>query len=303
MTRQANLNAAYHYCQQLAQSHYENFPVASFLLPAHLRQAISVIYAFARTADDIADEGDADTQQRLDELAYYEHQLSLIEQQHYQEDAPIFVALNDVIKRYHLPIVLFRDLLSAFSQDLLQKRYPDDAAIDDYCRRSANPIGRLLLHLNGKPNELDLIQSDALCTALQLINFYQDIQQDLLRRDRIYIPQQDFENLGITETALFEVDSTKVAPILREKYRKIHTLLSEGFLVGFHLHGRFGWEIRTITLAGILTLKQLSSQKNQALYSRPRLTRYQLLGQSGLALSPSLYRFYCQSYLENKLIS
>lgn len=301
MTHSPELVAAYDYCQQLANNHYENFPVASILLPAHLRQAVSVIYAFARTADDIADEGNVFPQKRLANLAEYEQQLALISQENYHGSSPLFLALSDVIKRYKLPIVLFQDLLSAFRQDVTLKRYPNEHAINDYCRRSANPIGRLLLLLNGEPSQLDLIQSDAICTALQLINFYQDIQQDLHEHNRIYIPEKDFAKFGLTASALLETDSSKLAPILREKYRYIQVLFSEGFHLGYRVRGRLGWEIRTLILSGMLTLKKLSSQYDHALYSRPRLSKHQLLAQSILALSPKIYQNYCQ-YSLNKMV-
>ena len=160
------LNSAYEYCQRLARHHYENFPVASLLLPKRLRQPISVIYAFARTADDIADEGDASDQQRLQALTDYQQQLVAIEQGLYQGQSPVFIALNDVIARYQLPIQLFYDLLSAFTQDVSQQRYQTDADILDYCRRSANPVGRLLLHLDSETSQQQLEQSDAICTPI-----------------------------------------------------------------------------------------------------------------------------------------
>ena len=298
MTPSPSLISAYDYCQQLANNHYENFPVASILLPANIRQAVSVIYAFARTADDIADEGDTHTQDRLDNLTEYAQQLELIVQPVYQGNSPIFLALNDVIRQHKLPIALFQDLLSAFRQDVTQQRYQDDDAINDYCRRSANPIGRLLLYLHGEPSQLDLTQSDAICTALQLINFYQDIQQDLHQNNRIYIPEEDFTKYGLSEEILLDTNSTQLAPILREKYQRIQVLLYEGFHLGCRLQGRLGWEIRTLILSGILTLKQLSSQDDHALYSRPRLSKHHFLAQSTFALSPKIYQYHCQSSLE-----
>ena len=297
MTNSSDLAAAYDFCLQLANKHYENFPVASFLLPAHLRKAVGVIYAFARTADDIADEGDATDTQRLDALTNYEQQLSSIEQANFQGDSAIFIALNDVIKQYALPVSLFQDLLSAFRQDVLQARYQTDSDIRDYCRRSANPIGRLLLHLHGKPSALQLKQSDAICTALQRVNFYQDIQQDLHENDRIYIPLDDFSKAGLSEKSLFVSNSTEVSPIIREKYQNTHNLFLDGYELGSQLYGRLGWEIRTVTLTGLLALRQLSLQDNSDLYSRPRLSKIQIITQSILALSPTVYRYYCQRYL------
>ena len=299
MTRPIKLAEAYDYCIKLAHSHYENFPVASFLLPRHLRKVVSVIYAFARTADDIADEGDTLDEERLQRLDEYQQQLSLIDQKNYQGDAAIFIALNDVVHRYGLPIYLLQDLLSAFRQDVIQKRYQDDEAVLDYCQRSANPIGRLLLHLNNKSTETELKQSDAVCTALQLINFYQDIQQDLHERNRVYLPLDDFASLNLTEKSLFDVNSTNFAPILRKKYQLAENLLCEGLPLGQMLRGRLGWEVRVVTLMGIVILKKLSAQSDEALYTRPHLSKHHFLLYASLALFPSIYRYFSQKYLRN----
>ena len=187
MTRSTKLISAHRYCQHLAKSHYENFPVASIILPKHIQQSVFVIYAFARTADDIADEGSATMADRMQALLEYEKQLNNIEQGADLSQPPLFIALSDVVYSQHLPIQLFHDLLSAFKQDISQGRYQSDDDILDYCRRSANPIGRLLLHLGGEKSMQQLQQSDALCTALQLINFYQDVKQDLYENNRLYL--------------------------------------------------------------------------------------------------------------------
>ena len=299
MTHPTKLAEAYDYCLKLAHSHYENFPVASFLLPRHLRKAVGALYAFARTADDIADEGDAPADERLRRLDEYQQQLLLIEQTAYQGDAAIFIALNDVIHRYNLPIYLLQDLLSAFRQDVIQKRYQDDDAVLDYCRCSANPIGRLLLHLNDKPTEAELKLSDAVCTALQLINFYQDIQQDLHERDRLYLPLDDFTALNLTEKSLFDVNSANLASIIRKKYKLAENLFREGLSLGQTLRGRLGWEVRIVTLMGIVILKKLSSQSDQALYTRPYLSKYHFSKYAILALFPSIYHYFSQKYLNS----
>lgn len=293
-----DLITAYAYCQQLTQSHYENFPVASILLPKRLRQAISVIYAFARTADDIADEGDATSEQRQDALAQYDHNLALIAARQYQGGSPIFTALNDVIQQHALPVSLFQDLLSAFRQDITQKRYQTKEDVEDYCRRSANPVGRLLLHLNAQASALHLSQSDAICTALQLVNFYQDIKQDLVESDRIYIPLSDFDRFSLPESAIFDDDSTVLTPLIRAQYQKIHALFIAGVELGSNCRGRLGWEIRTITLTGLTTLKRLSAQNNDDLYSRPRLSKATLLKLACCASLRPIYSIYCQQLLK-----
>ena len=192
--RQYNTNAyqlkeAYAYCQKLVRSHYENFPVASLLLPKRLRMPIAVIYAFARTADDFADEGDYDQHQRLQKLLDYNNKLDQIASGYIPTNDLLFLAVAHIISDNHLPISLFKDLISAFQQDVTKQRYSSYQEVLYYCQRSANPIGRLLLHLIGEATPENLVQSDAICTALQIINFLQDIGQDYNENNRIYLPQ------------------------------------------------------------------------------------------------------------------
>jgi squalene synthase HpnC len=258
---QTHLDQSYDYCQQLAQSHYENFPVASVLLPKRLRKAISVIYAFARTADDFADEGNAPEATRLQQLEDYEKILVKIGQLTYQDTHPIFTALADVILKHDLPVHLFEDLLSAFKQDVTKRRYANFDQVLDYCKRSANPVGRLLLHLNGEPS------------AQQLINFYQDIVQDYTESDRIYIPQDELSQAGLIDADLINPDSEKIAPLIRSLYHRTRDLMAQGAPLGASLTGRMGWEVRAMTLGGIYTLHQLNQQSNHDLLTRPRLSK------------------------------
>ncbi|HEY0269177.1 MAG TPA: squalene/phytoene synthase family protein, partial [Methyloradius sp.] len=154
----------------LASTHYENFPVASILLPMRLRKPIGLIYAFARQADDFADEGDLTPEQRLELLNGFKLELDKIS--HNQAtDSALFTALNAMIKQHNLPLVPFYDLLDAFSQDVVKSRYENFGEVMDYCRRSANPVGRLLLHLYGYATPRNIGLSDAICSALQIINF------------------------------------------------------------------------------------------------------------------------------------
>lgn len=161
----------------MSVDHYENFPVASILLPNWLRRPIAAIYRFARGADDIADEGDASNEERLQELAAYNSELDRIEQGQSPAD-PAFSELACVIAEWRLPLQLFRDLLDAFAQDVVKKRYTNFPELLDYCRRSANPVGRLLLHLVDRASDENLRRSDCICSTLQLINFWQDIDID-----------------------------------------------------------------------------------------------------------------------------
>lgn len=185
--------------------HYENFPVASFLLPKRLVPAVEAIYAFARSADDLADEGDASPAERLAALEAYEAALDSIGRGEAQAD-PMFERLRGVIAQYRLPLQPFRDLLSAFKQDVGTKLYGSYEQLIDYCRRSANPVGRLMLLLYGAADERNLRDSDAICTALQLINFLQDVAIDR-RKERIYLPLEDLERFGVLPQQLDSGDT------------------------------------------------------------------------------------------------
>lgn len=275
-TTKAEIDTAYAWCQQLAKSHYENFPVASALLPGRLRRPIAAIYAFARTADDVADEGDAPQSERLAKLNEYSLFLQQIKSNQYNGNNPIFVALQDAVRQFSLPMQLFEDLLIAFRQDVVKSRYANFDEVMDYCRYSANPVGRLLLYLQGQPTDQQLQQSDAICSALQLINFYQDIEQDLTEQNRLYLPEDLLTSAGLAEKDLLSADSHKLASVLRPLYQHTSQLMQSGIPLGAGIHGRLGWEIRAMTLGGIMTLSQLQQQSDKDLLSRPRLTRRQL---------------------------
>ncbi len=292
------LEQAYQFCQKLAKSHYENFPVASVLLPKRLRRPISVIYAFARTADDFADEGDLLPQQRLARLEEFSTALQAVSDNTYQDTDPIFIALADVIKQHALPTELFVDLLDAFKQDVIKQRYQSFADVLDYCRRSANPVGRLLLHLSGKPTPQQLEQSDAICSSLQLINFYQDIVQDLAESNRVYIPTDELEQFGVGEQQLLSEDTTKIAPLLHLQYQRAQHMMTQGIELGCTLRGRIGWEIRAMTLGGIITLNKLIKQKDHVLLSRPRLTKLTLLQTIVFSLSKKQYLRHAKQLLD-----
>lgn len=290
MKAEVELDRAYDYCQNLAKSHYENFPVASILLPKHLQQPISVIYAFARTADDFADEGDVSQATRLSQLNEYSQALFQISKNDYQGNNPIFIALADVIQKHYLPIALFEKLLSAFKQDVVKHRYANFDEVLDYCTRSADPVGRLLLHLNDNPTQEQLEQSDAVCTALQLINFYQDIVQDYTEQDRIYIPQDELAQSGLIESDLVNPATDKIAPLLRSLYKRTQHLMIKGAPLGASLQGRMGWEVRAMTLGGITTLHQLSMQSDQNLLTRPRLKKSTFIHIMFRSISASSYQ-------------
>ena len=269
------LENAYTECLRMAQSHYENFPVASRLLPKHLRRPISVIYAFARRADDFADEGDLSKEERLSALDDFSNKLGLIEQKQTVDDTT-FIALADVIKQHQLPISLFHDLLTAFKMDVTKARYANFGEVMEYCRYSANPVGRLLLHLNKETSAQSLGQSDAICSALQLTNFLQDISQDLEESDRIYIPQDEMEQFGVTEDDIRnKTTNTASRKLIEHQIRRTAKLMQSGAPLGKVLRGRMGLELRMTIMGGSRILYKLNQQYDDV-FSRPRLNKWDI---------------------------
>ena len=260
-------------------THYENFPVASWLCPAHLRQPVAAIYAFARTADDIADEGTATAAQRLAELQSYRAQLHAIAQG--QAPQPrwmaIFGPLQLNIQQHQLPVALLDDLLSAFIQDIEKTRdaatYADRAELLDYCRRSANPVGRLLLHLYGVHSEQALQQSDAICTALQLINFWQDLSEDI-PRGRHYLTDADCAQHGVSrhELALLEV-TPGIEKLIASNVLWARQSMQNGLGLVHGLPGRIGWELRLVVQGGLCILDKVQAQHGHNLHARRTLRK------------------------------
>lgn len=264
------ITQAYDHCLQLARSHYENFPVASHLIPKAKRAAIATVYAFARSADDFADEGVRSAEQRLTLLHNYRERLNAI--QHGQmPDHPIFIAIKAISQQYQLPLPLFDDLLTAFIMDVTKKRYANQDEVLNYCRHSANPVGRLLLHIYGAASEQNLTDSDAICSALQLINFLQDIEQDYVENNRIYIPQDALDRHGIDES-WFKQRRTDAAmrDLIGKQITDTRALLLQGAPLAWHLQGRFGLEIRMTVFGGLRILDKLAQQHHDV-FSRPRL--------------------------------
>lgn len=265
----AHIEKACRYCEHLARNHYENFPVASRLLPKRLRRPIAVIYAFARTADDIADEGHAPAEQRLRQLEAYGQQLEHSE----LHDDPVLLALNHIIQSYDLPRELFHDLLTAFKMDVTQTRYRDFSEVLSYCRYSANPIGRLLLHLNHRVSADTVKYADAICTALQLINFYQDLVQDYTENNRIYIPLDEMQDHGVTEAHFRSRHSDKAMQnLMALQIRRAHTMLLSGRQLGTMLPGRMGLELRMVIAGGLRICQKLQNHQGNV-FARPRLNK------------------------------
>jgi len=250
--------------------HYENFPVASLLLPRRLRRPIEAIYRFARSADDIADEGDATPQERLAGLATYREQLVRIARGE-TCDHPVFAPLARAIGDWQLPLPLFHDLLDAFAQDVVKTRYASHEEVLDYCRRSANPVGRLLLHLFGRATPDNLARSDAICSALQLANFWQDIAIDW-QKDRVYLPQEDLARFGVDEAQIAAGRCNEAwTALLAFEVGRTRALMQAGAPLVHALPGRLGWEIRLTVQGGLRILERTDRVRGDVFRQRPRL--------------------------------
>lgn len=262
------IRAAYAHCRRLAARHYENFPVASLLLPRRLRDPVAAIYAFARGADDLADEGHADPDTRLQRLRVWEERLDAATRGEACEH-PVFAALGDSIRRFALPRHLFHDLLSAFRQDVVKTRYASFAELIEYCRHSANPVGRLLLHLYGRTDERSLGHSDAICSALQLINFWQDVAVDA-RKGRIYLPQEDLARFRVREEDILAGHATpQLQGLMRFEVERSRRLLQAGAPLGRLLPGRLGFNLRLTVLGGAAILEAIHKNGYDVLNKRP----------------------------------
>jgi phytoene synthase len=255
----------------MAIGHYENFPVASLLLPAEMRTPVEVIYRFARSADDLADEGSDAPDIRLEKLSRYRGLLAAVEQGR-PAGEPLFDDLARIIRQHGLPLGLFRDLLDAFSQDVVKKRYASFTEVLDYCRRSANPVGRLLLHLFKRTSDADLRASDAICSALQLINFWQDIDIDYARDNRIYLPQDEMARHGVTERHLAEKRcDAAFRALLKLEVDRARALMLAGAPLARSLPGRIGLEIRATVQGGLRILHKIERARYDVFRRRPVL--------------------------------
>lgn len=262
--------------------HYENFPVASLLLPRRLRAPIQHIYRFARCADDVADEGQHSNEWRLSELELYAQQLDLIGTRQLEHKGtvrlqPIFGPLATVIYEHDLPLQPFYDLLSAFKQDVHTKRYDDYPALLDYCTRSADPVGRILLHLYQEQREDSIRMSDAICTGLQLTNFWQDVAIDWLK-DRVYIPQQELLRFELNEHFIAQsVTGQPRSPsaqhawqaLMRAQVKRARQLLTSGKPLCNRLPGRINLELRLIIQGGLRILEKLEQVQFDVFQRRP----------------------------------
>ena len=250
--------------------HYENFPVASILLPRRLVPAVEAIYAFARGADDVADEGDATPAERLASLAEYEAALDDIAAGRTPPGA-LFRRLATVVTQYALDLQPMRDLLSAFRQDVVTTRYPDYPALLDYCRRSADPVGRLMLALYGVDGATNLRDADAICSALQLINFWQDVGIDI-RKGRIYLPLEDLQRFGVPEADIASnQDSCEWRALMAFEVERARALMLSGAPLATRLPGRLGWELRLVIQGGLRILERIERAGYDIFRRRPKL--------------------------------
>ncbi len=261
-------------------NHYENFPVASWLCPRHLRTPIIAIYQFARAADDIADEGKATASERLSDLADFRADLMACSQGWPISTRwpAIFGPLGQMITKFDLPVALLADLLDAFEQDVAKSRdgagYPTQAELMDYCRRSANPVGRLVLHLYDVTDEVSLTQSDHICTALQLINFWQDLSTDI-PRGRFYLTQADCAAHGVAQSDLLALRQTPSATaLIADNVRRARATMQAGSALVKRVPGRAGWELRGVVQGGLRILDKIEAMGFATLNARPKLTAW-----------------------------
>jgi len=276
-----DVSGAYAYCERLARTHYENFPVASRLVPARMRPHIAAIYAFARIADDMADEGDRPAAERLADLDRWGDRLDAAlagAAPPADEHAAVFVALAHSIRTCRLPVSLLHDLLSAFRQDVHVTRYASWDDLLDYCRRSANPVGRLVLRVAGYDRpDLDAA-SDAVCTALQLTNFWQDLGIDW-RRGRLYLPGAIWQ---AHDARTEDLDAGRMTPAWRaalaESTVRTRQLFARGAAVADGVNGRLRLELRATWLGGTRILDKLERSAFDPLAHRPSLSRTDVPG-------------------------
>ncbi len=264
---------AFAYCSHVTQGHYENFPVGSILIPKHLRPAIHSLYAFMRIADDFSDEGrqNGDENERLSWLNTWDQML--LDCRNDTPKHPVFIALRRTLAQHDLPIEWLRDLLRAFKQDVTVRRYATYADVLDYCRYSANPVGRLILALCGYRDEERYRLSDAICTALQLANHWQDVAVDL-KKDRIYLPQEDLKRFDVSEEDLHHgLATASFQKLMAHEAGLARDLFLEGRPLPERVKGRLRYELRFTWQGGFLILQKLEAAGYDVFRRRPVVTR------------------------------
>jgi phytoene synthase len=272
-SRDWSIREAYGYCEHVARTHYENFPVGSMLVGKGLRKHFYSIYAFARIADDFADEGYDERYGEAERLAWLDQWGGKLRAAYEGRAAhPVFLALSHTAGLYNLPITLFDDLLSAFRQDVTVRRYNSYHELLDYCRRSANPVGRLILLLFGYRDPELHSRSDDICTALQLANHWQDLRIDL-DKNRVYLPVEDMLRFGITaETLEQDCTSERFRALMTMEVERARALFKQGKPLCTAVRGRLGLELRAVWLGGMKILTRIERAGYDVFNNRPRIT-------------------------------
>lgn len=276
------------YCRRLSRSHYENFVVVGVFTPPHLRTAFEAVYGFCRWADDLGDETGS-PEKSVELLAWWKQQLEEL----YTPDAPeprhpVYVALKPVVKQFHLPIKPFSDLISAFEQDQWKTRFANRLELADYCTRSANPVGELVLRLFGEASEENLAMSNGICTGLQLANFWQDVARDLVK-GRVYLPRESMEKYGVSEGDLARVPASDAfRRMLAEEVAVTRTLFDSGRALTEKLGGRVGLALRLFHAGGVATLDAIENCGFDVLTRRPRVGKMTQAGLMARILAGSL---------------
>lgn len=270
MKAEIPIAAAYRHCRRIATAHYENFTVGSWLLPRRVRKPLAAIYAFARIADDFADEGDRPAAERLEHLRAWEEQLEACYAGHASD--PVFVALADTVERFRIPIDPFRRLLEAFRQDVAFEPFPTFADLLQYCHRSADPVGHLVMALFGYDDPERRALSDKICTGLQLANFCQDVNIDAAR-GRVYIPLEEVRRFGCTaDEVAYGESSASLRALLRFQVERARTLLTEGSELADRVDRRLAREVRLFAAGGLAILDAIEAQGFDVFTSRPTLS-------------------------------
>lgn len=280
-----DIQEAFRYCARIAREHYENFPVASLFLPRERRPHIAAIYAFARLADDLADEGVLSTEQRLKELQSWEEKLRACYLG--KTDHPVFIALAQTASEKQIPLQLFTDLLAAFRMDVTRSRYRTFNDLLGYCRLSANPVGRLVLHVFDDANESKMALSDQICTALQLANFWQDLSVDL-QKGRIYVPLEDLERFCYTEDEFCRgVEVDRFRELMRFQVDRTRDMFEAGKPLLRSVTPELRFELALTWNGGVGILKKIERTGYTVLAKRPHLSLLDKLSVFGSALRPS----------------
>ena len=267
----SNIESAYQNAVQFTKSHYENFPVISLFVKKELRKHVAIFYQFARQADDIVDEGNANAATRLKELDAYENKLSESLKNNFKDD--FWAGLKNTIDLFQLSHENFFNLLKAFRQDVLKSRYKDFDELLGYCKNSANPVGRVILELNQIKDDEANKFSDEICTALQLTNFWQDVGVDL-KKDRIYLPLDEMQNFGVDEKNLeLNANNANIKELLKLQVQRTRELFCSGRNLIPKLSGRLKYQIHWTILGGEKILDKIEQCDFNTIKVRPKLNK------------------------------